>query len=1309
MTVNTHYTVANVPAGLTAVVTGTSTTTATVTLTGTAAAHASANNISNLTLTFLDAAFTGGTASVVTNYTKSNLLINYTDPAPTVAITYSVAGPYKSGTAVTIIATFSEAVKDSPVAKIEISGNDTVGATEMTKFTATEYRYSYTAGAGNGLATISITIAENIAGVVVISTPTTGATFTLDNTGPAAPTVNIGSGTYTVQQNVTVTPPGDAADTYYTLDGSEPDNTSSSLAGPIAIDGADTVVVILKAVSYDASGNKGAILTQAYTFDKSGPVLITPPAPTHTINFITEQTGEIVPATEEYSTDSNFTTNVVSGSAVEISLTPGTNIYFRVKAVPGVSTVSPIQTLIVPARPSRPSHTMNYTTYTTVDTIPVTEEYNTNGDFAASSTDGAGVAVAVPHGQTLYIRVKAVAGVSFASDVQILRKRIATSRPRVYGVEDGGVYNKNVAITFENAICFLNGERINNGTTIEEERSHRLELVNSEGNTVLTYNFTIDKTAPIVEGVMDGYSYNYDVKITFNEGIATLNGSKITSDYELSKEGNYVLVVTDIAGNATKINFSIDKTVPVITGVEDGKEYNMPVVVTFNEGAGKINDADFISGKTINSNGEYFIKVTDWAGNSTTVKFTYRDYSLEEILNLIQKEPANYSYYLIYKNVINKRGDFKNIKLFVDGQPVDFRDYDNVAPTVINGKLAVPYKAAADYLGARFYLDNKTKEYVSQDDYRKIILKNNSISAKVNDIIKNMDTPSVEINGKLFTSFKFVTETFLRKSYWISGDSSHSSDVGIAVMFKDANFTEINKPIEVIDDQIPNNPNKPIITGAENNGLYNKPVYIEIKSGNYILDGSNNSEGISKYLFATLDGRNFLGGVVLTEGQHKIIAKTDKGIKSEITFKIDRTPPNIYGVEKGKTYDSPLAISFDDGTAFLNGVPYVKNTIINKKGHYEIFVMDDAGNSSSVEFDLKINQIQSGDIENVDTLYFNKYIQLETSKQIKVIYVNDNEMSGNIILSEEGTYKVRVIYENGKEKTGEIVIDKTSPIISGVEDYRKYNKQVKLEFNEGTGTINGEEFQSGTLIEEEGDYEIRVIDKSGNLSKMLFTIDKTPPEINGVVESVVYTDFVKVYYNEGIGRINNRFIRNGEEVTEVGEYRVEVRDSAGNVSWVNFIIREMTIEELFEKIKEYPDKLTYYSRIASKMEEKKYDRINIFAGGELVDFAKYSDVKPIIVENRVLVPIRAITDILAAKVDWNDEDKLLSIIIGQETIRMKVNSKIVYRENEKYEIDVPVKLVNGRVLVPVRFINEVMGKEVYWYDHGKNLKIIAIY
>ncbi|WP_216820039.1 hypothetical protein, partial [Zoogloea sp. LCSB751] len=80
--------VTNVPAGLTATVTRVDATHATLALTGSATAHANANDIGNLTVTFGDAAFTGGNAAAVTNAVKNNLAVDFADPAPIPALGY---------------------------------------------------------------------------------------------------------------------------------------------------------------------------------------------------------------------------------------------------------------------------------------------------------------------------------------------------------------------------------------------------------------------------------------------------------------------------------------------------------------------------------------------------------------------------------------------------------------------------------------------------------------------------------------------------------------------------------------------------------------------------------------------------------------------------------------------------------------------------------------------------------------------------------------------------------------------------------------------------------------------------------------------------------------------------------------------------------------------------------------------------------------------------------------------------------------------------------------------------------------------
>src|SRR6266542_3141297 len=123
------------------------------------------------------------------NISAAGVAVTFTldKTSPTAAIIYSPSGPVKAGTVLTITATFSEAMADSPVVKIAISGANTLAAANMTKTDTTHYTYSHTVGAGNGSATVALSTGTDVAGNLITSAPTSGATFTVDNTAPAAP------------------------------------------------------------------------------------------------------------------------------------------------------------------------------------------------------------------------------------------------------------------------------------------------------------------------------------------------------------------------------------------------------------------------------------------------------------------------------------------------------------------------------------------------------------------------------------------------------------------------------------------------------------------------------------------------------------------------------------------------------------------------------------------------------------------------------------------------------------------------------------------------------------------------------------------------------------------------------------------------------------------------------------------------------------------------------------------------------------------------------------------------------------------
>jgi hypothetical protein len=106
----------------------------------------------------------------------------------------------------------------------------------------------------------------------------------------------------------------------------------------------------------------------------------------------------------------------VSGTGAKLTVTPGQNWYFRVKATTG-KVISAIQTLAVPNR-NTPNYTIDYIAATTNENVPATDKYSVNSNMSAASS-GTGVKIALTPGQNLYFRSNATA-TSFQSLVQNL-------------------------------------------------------------------------------------------------------------------------------------------------------------------------------------------------------------------------------------------------------------------------------------------------------------------------------------------------------------------------------------------------------------------------------------------------------------------------------------------------------------------------------------------------------------------------------------------------------------------------------------------------------------------------------------------------------------------------------------------------------------------------------------------------------------------------------------------------------------------------------------------------------------------------
>lgn len=105
-------------------------------------------------------------------------------------------------------------------------------------------------------------------------------------------------------------------------------------------------------------------------------------------------------------------------------------------------------------------------------------------------------------------------------------------------------------------------------------------------------------------------------------------------------------------------------------------------------------------------------------------------------------------------------------------------------------------------------------------------------------------------------------------------------------------------------------------------------------------------------------------------------------------------------------------------------------------------------------------------------------------------------------------------------------------------------------------------------------------------------------------------------------------------------------------------------------------------------------KIKVFVNGQHPDF----DVQPQIMNGRTMVPLRALAEALGCDVDY-ENGKITFNRNGRQII-IHINNVNASVGGKKVKMDQPPRVVNGRALVPLRFLSENMNASVDYDDQS---------
>lgn len=100
-----------------------------------------------------------------------------------------------------------------------------------------------------------------------------------------------------------------------------------------------------------------------------------------------------------------------------------------------------------------------------------------------------------------------------------------------------------------------------------------------------------------------------------------------------------------------------------------------------------------------------------------------------------------------------------------------------------------------------------------------------------------------------------------------------------------------------------------------------------------------------------------------------------------------------------------------------------------------------------------------------------------------------------------------------------------------------------------------------------------------------------------------------------------------------------------------------------------------------------------------------ADVPPVMESDRVLVPMRSIFEALGASVTWEESTGTAVARKGQIEVELSIDQKVMKKNGNSIELDVPARMINDRTMVPVRAVSEALEAAVTWVDESATVQI----
>jgi len=308
----------------------------------------------------------------------------------------------------------------------------------------------------------------------------------------------------------------------------------------------------------------------------------------------------------------------------------------------------------------------------------------------------------------------------------------------------------------------------------------------------------------------------------------------------------------------------------------------------------------------------------------------------------------------------------------------------------------------------------------------------------------------------------------------------------------------------------------------------------------------------------------------------------------------DSVPPQVSGVTDGEITNQNLTITFNKGTATLNGNPFLSGSVVSIENVYTLIVTDAAGNITTVHFTIDKTAPTASIITQVPPLSNNNtpsvVIKVELSADWKirngaVVLASGVGTGANQTVSfgplADGTYSLNLVVTDAAGNItivpfNSFTIDTVSPVVIIVTQFPSItnnttpsavvNVEAGVNFKikngatillSGVGTGANQTIVLPTLSDGTYSLDIVATDAAGNTTTVpfnQFVIDTVPPQVSGVTDGEITNQNLTITFNKGTAALNGASFTSGSVVSIENIYTLIVTDAAGNVTTVHFTL-----------------------------------------------------------------------------------------------------------------------------------------------------------